>query len=1372
LSVLGLKISQLIKKDTVMSKRVGKSGTVVFLSSIVGLMTSCGPPPQQTVNVKPIPVPVPSVIAPTPLPGSSLLPVLPGPGQTPLPPGATPANPLATPTPIVAPGQLAIASSTLPTAALSFTYNAALTAVGGSGSYRWNIASGSLPNGLILDQATGQIFGKPTQTGTFSFEIQAIDTAANAARRSMFILVSDTNSGINSVGILTTTLVSGSIDRRYSQTINASGGTAPYSWSISSGALPDGLAINASTGEISGTPTLQSEETFTVKVVDARGQAATKALSITINRTDSNIAILTANLPIGLIGKAYDQRQGCDAATKSSGQLTSSGGDTTTAQTWEVSSGTLPSGLTLSSTGLLSGTPTGIPASYTFTVRVSDKDNNRASKVFTVDTQDMLIYSFSPQSGGEGLKMVVQGENFGTNANTYNVVFSGGIDPTTQLAKTPITQATVAADTTTDANCHRLTLQIPANAATGALLVKNTSTSKSANSTIPFFISDVVINEVFTNPDNSSNQFVELLNKGSSSASIAGWHLRYTDVNGSLTDFTIPAETPPLAPGAVTVINISKAGGNSASNLYTGTSLAEMLFLTPTPKTTSVTTAAGGSTTTVMVQSTTGFAVNDYVRFSASGEVRQITALPTASSMTVGVALTATLSSGTVTQVPTPVIATLPQASISQIALCTNDLDTKKCTTSAFPNTAYKDTNYRDFIQFGPDTTRVTALTGPSTTVDANGVSPKTLVDGAVASGIWATANDSVDVTKLLASLDPGLAVANAHNGTNDGTTNRGLQLKTGEQAYFAETNTVVIDNSFSGGKVNRLKRTVANLVGAGTDRLTIDQPLFTSTIQSTNTGTGAVNNGLLVDKISDTFSSLTVSDFVNVLSGTTICTVPLQGLKAGPRIELSGCVPATGISAAIQAANTSDGTSASGGFLVNQSAGVTGATTVSITMSTGTANAFTVVRNLVSTPDATHVVLDQPLASAPVSATNTGDGTSGNGATVTSATNFITNRKVLFNGQTRLLTVSGSNFELRDPVTPANFLPIAQMNIDAANTGTGAAGSEITVAATTGFNVGDTVRINGLTRKVASLLSTPARVQLDQPVSMTITNTTGDGTTGNGVGVSSTQGFATGNQVRIAGLSRTITPVGSTLELNNPIFTTITNANAGDGSPAARITLDITNAGTGTTNNPSLSVAALAVGNTLRFPTLGVTKTIISKVGNSVELSSPLAATTVATIVNGTTITVASTGGFAVGDKVRFGTSGTIATIQSITSPQIVFTGAVAPTVGEAVNLVPGTSATLQVNLVPTAGTIVMQGDGVATNFIDTLNLVPTTGSFTLVPFDPTQDLITQIPTSGKVWLAPNTGNVKKFLSIKYSGSGNTTAGLTATTGPTAGVK
>jgi len=71
------------------------------------------------------------------------------------------------------------------------------------------------------------------------------------------------------LSISTTTLSDATVGNAYSATLQAAGGLAPYSWSISTGSLPTGLTLAPSTGIISGTPTTSGTFTFTVKVTDS-----------------------------------------------------------------------------------------------------------------------------------------------------------------------------------------------------------------------------------------------------------------------------------------------------------------------------------------------------------------------------------------------------------------------------------------------------------------------------------------------------------------------------------------------------------------------------------------------------------------------------------------------------------------------------------------------------------------------------------------------------------------------------------------------------------------------------------------------------------------------------------------------------------------------------------------------------------------------------------------------------------------------------------------------------------------------------------------------------------------------------------------------
>jgi hypothetical protein len=162
--------------------------------------------------------------------------------------------------------------------------------------------------------------------------------------------------------ITTTVLPSATVNGTYNATVNVAGGVPPFVWAVASGALPPNLALSASTTNsvtITGIPTTVGlSAPFTIKAADSNGAAGTSG-SLAINI--GTLAITTASpLPDGIAAEMYSL------------QLQASGG--VGPYTWTVAAGsTLPSALTLSSGGLLSG----IPASggtTTFNITVTDSE--------------------------------------------------------------------------------------------------------------------------------------------------------------------------------------------------------------------------------------------------------------------------------------------------------------------------------------------------------------------------------------------------------------------------------------------------------------------------------------------------------------------------------------------------------------------------------------------------------------------------------------------------------------------------------------------------------------------------------------------------------------------------------------------------------------------------------------------------------------------------------------------------------------------------------------------------------------------------------------------------------------------------------------
>jgi hypothetical protein len=169
--------------------------------------------------------------------------------------------------------------ATLPNGAVGTAYNQTLSASGGTAPYVFSISSGALPGGLLLNPATGAIIGTPTTAGTFTFTATATDASGCAGSR--LYTISMSSAGCPVVLLSPSTLPPGMVFTLYSQSITASGGTAPYTFTLASGALPPGLTLSAA-GVISGAPVQNGIFNFTVRAADAGGCLGTRDYSIAI----------------------------------------------------------------------------------------------------------------------------------------------------------------------------------------------------------------------------------------------------------------------------------------------------------------------------------------------------------------------------------------------------------------------------------------------------------------------------------------------------------------------------------------------------------------------------------------------------------------------------------------------------------------------------------------------------------------------------------------------------------------------------------------------------------------------------------------------------------------------------------------------------------------------------------------------------------------------------------------------------------------------------------------------------------------------------------------------------------------------------------
>ncbi len=258
-------------------------------------------------------------------------------------------------------GQIApptITTSLLPDGAAGIPYALQMQATGGIPPYIWDVVDSALPPGLTMTQG-GLISGTPTEAGSWGVIIRVRDYSEQIASRKYSLTIK--------LGILTASpLPTGAVGVGYGVALTAFGGAPPYSWQLFGGTLPPGVEL-APTGLLSGTPTEAGVFTFAVRVFDQEQQDGTKSFSVTINPP---LQITTSSpLPNGFVGSSYTIALGATGGVPP--------------YRWSQVGGTLPDGLMLESTGLISGVPTAAGA-FSFTAQVTDQAQSMASRQYSL----------------------------------------------------------------------------------------------------------------------------------------------------------------------------------------------------------------------------------------------------------------------------------------------------------------------------------------------------------------------------------------------------------------------------------------------------------------------------------------------------------------------------------------------------------------------------------------------------------------------------------------------------------------------------------------------------------------------------------------------------------------------------------------------------------------------------------------------------------------------------------------------------------------------------------------------------------------------------------------------------------------------------
>ncbi len=249
---------------------------------------------------------------------------------------------------------ITILPATLPAASTYVAFSQTFTASGGTSPYTWS-ETGTLPTGITWSAATATLSGTPTQAGTFPITIMVTDSTTGTGSPFSKSVGYTLAVSAPTITIAPATLPAAVIAVAYSQSVSASGGTGPYTYSVTTGTLPAGLALSPA-GALTGTPTAGGSFSFTVTAKDSGNFTGTQNYTLTVNAPTITLAPPAGALSI-TTESAYSQT------------FTASGG--TPPYTY-TESGTLPAGLTFAN-GVLSGTAT---ASGTFPITITAKDSS------------------------------------------------------------------------------------------------------------------------------------------------------------------------------------------------------------------------------------------------------------------------------------------------------------------------------------------------------------------------------------------------------------------------------------------------------------------------------------------------------------------------------------------------------------------------------------------------------------------------------------------------------------------------------------------------------------------------------------------------------------------------------------------------------------------------------------------------------------------------------------------------------------------------------------------------------------------------------------------------------------------------------------
>jgi len=259
-----------------------------------------------------------------------------------------------------------ITSTMLSDATVGSPYTATMMATGGQAPYAFQAFAG-VPSWMRVS-GDGSISGTPTQTGHHEISVSVFDSSMTPQSVEGLVVIEVVAGGPLGMDSTQGDFISGVVGQNYDVEVRAHGGTTPYTFSIGTGSLPSGLALNGN--RVQGQPSSAGNSTFELRVTDNAGGTASVSLRIEVVM----LMPLSIEVPDHIVIRPN---------AVASFQLTARGG--VPPYTW-MAIGALPDGLILDG-DTIRGTPTSTRTSSMLTLRVTDTQPTVIEKAVTVDVK-------------------------------------------------------------------------------------------------------------------------------------------------------------------------------------------------------------------------------------------------------------------------------------------------------------------------------------------------------------------------------------------------------------------------------------------------------------------------------------------------------------------------------------------------------------------------------------------------------------------------------------------------------------------------------------------------------------------------------------------------------------------------------------------------------------------------------------------------------------------------------------------------------------------------------------------------------------------------------------------------------------------------